>query len=325
MSIAQRFLSLFFISVASTLAASPAGFLFVTFKGEQTPMTEQIYFAASQDGRKWTALNHGEPVLVSQIGEKGARDPYLLRAKDGKTFYLIATDLSINLNRSWKRAVTAGSRSILIWESTDLVKWSEPRLVPVAPEDAGCAWAPEAVYDEEAGDYLVFWASTTKRDDFGKHRIWGTRTKDFRSFSAPFIYIEKPTHVIDTTIVHDGAAYYRFTKDEQYKAVMMETAPRLTGPWTDVSGFSLAKLKGYEGPECYRIESTPGKTEWCLIMDNYEQHRGYRPFTTHDLASGKFEEGQDFSFPFPFRHGCVVPLSAEEYSRVVKAFSPVAK
>src|SRR5919109_729511 len=47
-----------------TLFAADGGFLFATFKGEQTPMTEQIYFALSKEGRQWTALKGGEPVLV---------------------------------------------------------------------------------------------------------------------------------------------------------------------------------------------------------------------------------------------------------------------
>src|SRR5207244_1437646 len=105
-------------------------------------------------------------------------------------------------------------KSIVIWESDDLTHWSEPRLVKVAADDAGCTWAPEAVYDEDANDYLVFWASTTRSDNFAKQRIWAARTKDFRAFSKPFIYIEKPNHVIDTDIVRDNGKYYRFSKDE---------------------------------------------------------------------------------------------------------------
>jgi len=155
-------------------AAAPAaggGFLFTTFKGEQTPRTEQIYFGLSQDGLHWEALNGSEPVLVSDIGEKGVRDPYLLRLHDRKHFVIVATDLSINLNKDWNRATHAGSKSIVIWESEDLVKWAGPRLVKVAAEDAGCTWAPEAVYDETTKDYLVYWASTTGRDNYAKQRI----------------------------------------------------------------------------------------------------------------------------------------------------------
>jgi hypothetical protein len=304
-------------------AAPPTGggFLFVTFKGQQDPMDEQIYFALSKDGRNWTALNDGKPVLVSQLGEKGVRDPYLLRARDGK-FYLIATDLSWALNRSGSRAIRAGSRSLVIWESPDLVHWSEPRLVAVAPPDAGCAWAPEAVYDVEKGDYLVFWASTTKRDNFAKHRIWAARTRDFKTFSAPFIYIEKPSAVIDTTITYDGHRYYRFTKDETVKAVTLESSPKLMGPWTPVPNFSLATLRGHEGPECYLVEpASPGKpATWCLILDYYARNLGYQPFVTHDLAGGQFTPGEGFTFPFHFRHGSVIPVTNAEYQRLQAAY-----
>jgi hypothetical protein len=31
-----------------------------------------------------------------------------------------------------------------VWEAADLVRWSAPGLVPVAPETAGNVWAPDA-------------------------------------------------------------------------------------------------------------------------------------------------------------------------------------
>lgn len=277
-------------------------------------MTEQIYFAVSKDGRTWNALKGGEPVLVSQLGEKGLRDPYVLRSHDGKKFFLIATDLSINLNGDWGRAVRAGSKNIVIWESIDLVKWSTPRLVKVAPDDAGCTWAPEAIYDEDTKDYLVFWASTTKRDDFAKHRIWAARTKDFRKFGEPFIYIEKPTTVIDTTIIREGEQYFRFTKDEKFKAITMESSTKIAGPWKEVENFSLSQLRGYEGPQVYRVDNG-----WCLILDFYSQGKGYQPFETHDLKGGQFKPGAGFSFPFRFRHGSVLPISNTEYDRLERS------
>jgi hypothetical protein len=319
----RHLLPLFLLCIAFPVEAISGGLLFVTFKGEQTPLSEQIYFALSADGRNWTALNDGKPVLVSELGEKGVRDPFLVRAHDGERFYLIATDLSINRNRDWKRAVRAGSRSIVIWESKNLIQWSKPRLVAVAPKDAGCTWAPEAVYDDENGEYLVFWASTSQADDFSKHRIWAARTRDFRKFSEPFVYIDKPTAVIDTTIVRDRDRYYRFTKDEQYKAITMETSERLTGPWIDVPQFSLAKLQGYEGPEAYVIEPGTAGTPpvWGLILDHYSAGRGYQPYVSRNIASGKFEPGEGFSFPFPFRHGAVLPVSAEELTRLQDAYN----
>jgi hypothetical protein len=295
--------------------AADGGFLFVTFKGEQSPMTEQIHFVVSKDGRKWEAVNGAQPTLVSNIGEQGVRDPFLLRSHDGQKFFLIATDLSINLNRDWGRAVRAGSKSIVIWESSNLIDWSEPRLAKVAPDDAGCTWAPEAIYNPASKKYLVFWASTTQGDNFAKHRIWAADTADFRTFGKPFIYIEKPTAIIDTTIVRNEKSYYRFSKDEKFKAITMEVAEDLMGPWRDVSEFSLAKLQGYEGPECYRMGAS-----WCLILDHYSQGKGYQPFVTSDLAGGQFSPGEGFSLPFRLRHGSILPLKSEEYERLVKAY-----
>lgn len=319
-------LILVLLMLASPALAENGGYLFVTFKGEQSPMTEQIYFGLSRDGLQWSPGKNGEPVLVSALGEKGVRDPYVLRSHDNKKFFIIATDLSINLNRDWRRAVRSGSKSIVIWESDDLVKWSEPRLVKVAPDDAGCTWAPEAVYDEQTKDYLIYWASTTGRDDFAKHRIWAVRTKDFKTFSEPFIYIEKPNTVIDTDIIHDGTKYYRFTKDEKLKAITMESADKIDGPWTDVPGFTLATMTGYEGPTCFQLApAAAGKpATWCLLLDFYSRGQGYKAWTTTDLASGKFTPADNIQFPFRFRHGSVLSLTPAEFDRVKAAYSQPA-
>jgi len=308
----------------SFLQAAADGYLFVTFRGEQTPLTEQIYFGLSRDGHSWQALNGGNPVLVSKLSEKGVRDPYLVRSPGGNKYYLIATDLSIHLNPVWKRASHEGSQSIVVWESSDLVHWSEPRLVKIAADDAGCTWAPEAAYDEKTGDYLVYWASANKRDDFSKFRIWAARTKDFISFGEPFIYIEREFPVIDTTIVNDKGRYYRFTKNERTRMIFMETSDSLLGPWTEIPEFSLAKSEGYEGPECYPVEYGPdGKpSAWCLLLDNFTKAAGYKAFITRDLASGKFEPAPGAKFPFVFRHGTVIPISAEEYKALETAYPP---
>ncbi|MEO8614889.1 MAG: glycoside hydrolase family 43 protein [Luteolibacter sp.] len=317
-------LLIFLVSLASAAAVSAAdgGFLFVTFQGEATPMAEQIYFVVSDDGYHWQALNGEQPVLVSKLGEKGVRDPYILRSHDGGKFYLLATDLSVNLNHDWGRAVKAGSKSIVIWESTDLVKWSQPRLAPVAAEDAGCTWAPEAVYDEETGDYLVFWASKNGSDHFAKQRIWACRTKDFTTFEKPFIYIEKVSHVIDTDIVRDNGTYYRFSKDETTKAITMEASKKLMGPWQDMPNFSLAKLVGYEGPACFPLKpAEAGKpATWCLLLDQYSKGAGYQSFVTNELSGGQFKSVSDFKFPFRLRHGAILPISEVELKRLKDAY-----
>ena len=72
-----------------------SAYLFVHFVGtESTPKQEQIYFSVSEDGKSWRILNNGNPVLISDVGEQGVRDPFIIRSADGTHFYIIATDLN---------------------------------------------------------------------------------------------------------------------------------------------------------------------------------------------------------------------------------------
>ena len=79
-----------------------AGYLFAYFTGEGTADGEQIRYALSlgNDALHWRELNAGKPVLTSTIGEKGLRDPFVIRSPKGDKFYLIATDLRMYQNSS---------------------------------------------------------------------------------------------------------------------------------------------------------------------------------------------------------------------------------
>ncbi|MCV9888717.1 glycoside hydrolase family 43 protein [Metabacillus halosaccharovorans] len=139
------------------------GYVFSYFTGEGYTNGEQIYFALSEGNNplKWNELNNGAPAITSNLGEKGLRDPFIIRSPEGDKFYLIATDLKVNGDWNWDRAQRSGSRSIMVWESTDLINWSEQRMVEVAPPEAGNTWAPEIFYDDTTGEYVVFWASNS--------------------------------------------------------------------------------------------------------------------------------------------------------------------
>lgn len=79
-----------------------AAYLFAHFIGEEKN-GEQIYFSVSQDGLHWKDLNNGKPVLFSQTGTCGVRDPFLVRHPQTGTVYLMATDLCIGFGKGWKR------------------------------------------------------------------------------------------------------------------------------------------------------------------------------------------------------------------------------
>lgn len=317
-------------------------YLFAYFTGEGTENGEQIYFATSEDGLNWTAMNSGSPVLTSTLGEQGLRDPFIIRSPEGDKFYLIATDLKIYGGNGWTAAQQNGSKSIMIWESTDLVNWSDQRMVEVATEGAGCTWAPEAFYDAENGEYIVFWSSKipssqkVENNDY-THRVYYATTRDFYTFSEPEVWIElhnpegNAISVIDATIIQVGDTYYRFTKNEATQAhkegmpstgkyIMLETSNSLMGEWTEIDAPNVNVLTGREGATCFKFNQ---EDKWCLLLDNHG-NGGYHPLTTTDLSSGEFTalSSDEYSFPSTMRHGTVMNLTMEEYERIQEAYNP---
>jgi hypothetical protein len=300
------------------MSGTGGGFLFAHFTGE-TEDGEQVYFAASRDGLNWHDLNGGKPALRSGIGEKGARDPFILKSEIDGMYRVIATDLRIAGGKGWESAQYRGSRSIVIWESPDLVCWSQARLAEVGIPDAGCVWAPEAVYDRDEGNYLVFWASMVREpgEAEAKQRIYGSRTRDFREFGTPVKYLEKSSHVIDTTIVSDGGIFYRISKNESTKTIEVDRGTTLEGKdFEPVPSPFLDALEGVEGPIAFRF---PDGRTWCLLVDRFATDGGYVPLVSRDLASGRFEPLPSSSYDMgenKKRHGSILPLSDEEYAAV---------
>ena len=296
------------------------GYLFVHFTGENTPLGEQIYFAISEDGLHWTDCTEGEqPVLRTELGEKGARDPFIIRDVHGKGYYLIATDARIATGKGWADAVTNGSHSIHIWESADLIHWSNPRLAEIGIPEAGCVWAPEAIYDRKREDYFIFFASNVKEadDKEAKQRIYFTRTRDFVHFSKAKKYIERENDVIDTTIVEYGGLYYRFSKNETTKHIDIDVADDLEAKeFRLIESETLAQLYGVEGPEIYPL---PEEGKWCLIVDRFMEGKGYLPLVADHLEKGDFRILSEDEFDMGSnrkRHGGVMKLTAEEYQRL---------
>ncbi|MFD1150303.1 immunoglobulin-like domain-containing protein [Saccharothrix hoggarensis] len=310
------------------------GYLFGYFTGEGTATGEQVYFAASRgnDALRWDELNQGKPVLTSSLGDKGVRDPFIIRSPEGDKFYLIATDLKMHGNGDWDLVQRKGSRHVEVWESTDLVTWSEQRHVLVSPETAGNTWAPEAYYDESIGAYVVFWASKVYAEDDPGHtgdtynKMLYATTRDFRTFSEPRVWVDPGYSVIDSTVIKHGDEYYRFTKDERNntsttpcsKFILAEKSTELRDTSYDFVADCIGKgsINQGEGPTVFKSNT---EDRWYLFIDEFGG-RGYVPFETTDLASGQWRLATGYSLPSRPRHGTVLPVTKAELDRVRAAF-----
>jgi beta-xylosidase len=165
--------------------------LFPYFKGNGET---GVYLQHSRDGLSFEKINGGRPVFVPPAwpdNQNLTRDPSIVYHNG--TFHLVWTS-------HWTGRVFGYS------SSPDLVHWAVPHQVLPFPESLPASgqpmnvWAPELHYDPMREDFFVVFSSTVParldegadegRDVHGNnHRMYVTRTKDFREFSgADVIY-----------------------------------------------------------------------------------------------------------------------------------------
>ncbi len=338
-------------------------YFFPYFTGEQAG-GEKIFFGASQgnDALHWDELNDGNAVLTSSYGEKGLRDPFIIRSPEGDKFFLIATDLQIAAGGNFTQAQQTGSLHLEIWESTDLVTWSDQRHVKVSSDYAGNTWAPEAHWDEASGSYLVYWASnlydsteTAGRNALTNYnRMMVVSTRDFVTFTEPQTWIDvkraNGRGMIDSTVIEDDGTYYRLTKDEASMTIRQEKSTDLTArvegslpTTTSAPGWQLIRERvgvgepnGWggtftngEGPTVFKANdgdvNTGGAETWFLFQDQPSYHggQGYVPFSSTDLDSGVWTSvAEQADLPLSPRHGTVLPITQREYERLLASYQP---
>lgn len=310
------------------------GYLFVHFVEAPDGDGENVFFSLSDgdDPTRWTRLCHGAPVLTSDVGTTGIRDPYLVRG--GGEFFIVATDLRVwGGTGNWEQWQRSGSRSIVVWRSTDLVRWSTPWLAEVAPPAAGMAWAPEADFDAETGEYLVYWSSALYDEADPDHlsngysRILAARTRDFRTFSPAETLIDRGTAVIDACVYRHGNAVVRFAKNDDSVLDSLKVFQEVGSSFfandfrVVASGIGDERFPHVEGPLIFKAND---RDLWYLLVDQYSRNpMGYIAYTTTDPLSGEWTPlGEDqFRLPPNTKHGSVLPLISDEWHRLKAAFS----
>lgn len=248
----HRLISIAIISLCANIAISAQnsskkstyeGYLFAYFEGSGEPAKqEQIRFAVSADGVNWKALNNNEPIIssadISQTG--GVRDPHILRGEDGKTFYMVATDMFTRKN-GWD-----SNPGIVLLKSGDLINWTHgiidlEKTYPERFANTKWVWAPQTIYDPTVGKYMVYFTVRfhyNEKLDF----YYAYANKDFTAFeSEPTLMFSTKYGAIDGDIIFKDGMYHLFykgnTKNEQGEEVIngiqQATSKSLHGPWTE--------------------------------------------------------------------------------------------
>jgi len=294
-------------------------YLFTYFTGNG-PGGEAIRYAVSTDGYNYRALNNNQPVLDSKkiSTSGGVRDPHILRGADGKTFYMVATDLYVP-EQGWN------NYAMILMKSTDLINWKTtviniPESYPEEFGDVDRVWAPQTIYDEAAGKYMVYWSMKYS----GAHPdiiYYAYANKDFSGFeAAPKQLLYNPTNnaCIDGDIIKKDGKFYFFHKSESgAPGIKLAISDKLTEGYTYPNFDRVDKeTERVEGSGVFKLNNSD---EYILMYDVYTNGR-YQFTKSSDLQHFEVID-EDISMNFHPRHGTVMPITTEEYNRLMETYA----
>ena len=311
-------------------------YLFAYFS-DNWPDGEQVRYALSDDGYNYRALNYGRPVIASDtIALKASvRDPHILRAEDGKTFYMVLTDMRSDMG--WQ-----SNDGLILMKSTDLLHWQHtaihfptrfPDLEGFDEKNLHAVWAPQTIWDPEEGKYMIYysigrhdWEYSTDDPRFNQpyFRIYYSyANEDFTDITEPQLLFDFGTAAIDGDIIYDAKnkEYVLFFKDEgrsvmnpkgnfrTRQGVMRATSKTITGPY-NVEYRHLQKPGQYptEGSSVFPLI---GSNEYVLMYDCYANGH-YQFCKSSDLKHFTYVQDTPTRGTFTPRHGSVIHITDAE-------------
>jgi hypothetical protein len=286
----------------------------------------RLYYSVSLDGLHWYSLNGGARVFDDYKGH-----PDICKGHDGR-YYLVGNN-------------SDADPQIHFWVSDDLIKW-EPysTYTPDLKSTIGYSnplqriGAPKLYFDQETKLYILTWHTPhlegTKDDP---ERYWASQrtlyvlSSDLKTFAnPPSKLFDWDMGTIDVFIRRIDGSYYAVLKDETYptlywvtgKTIRIAKAKNLTGPYSEPSAPVSPNFR-----EAPMLIPSPDGSVWYLY---YEQYPGvsYGLSIADNIngpwfqASGYtfYRDWDKYSFPPSVRHGCMIPISREEYVRLVEHF-----
>ena len=305
-----------FLSCAdSNSSEAYSSYLFVYFTGNR-PGEEAVHYALSRNGYDYYALNEDKPIVdtdsISNTG--GVRDPHILRGDDGN-FYMVLTDLKTANGWSNTEIILAKSKDLLTWETSQI------NLAEEFSEfsDVTRAWAPQTIYDEQAGKYMVYWSMLQP----GGYDIiyYAYANEDFTALeSTPkqLFYSQDEKSCIDADIIKKDDKYYMFYKTEgtATKGIRVAVSDSLTSGYVPEEGYKDQTDRAVEGSSVFKMIDSD---TYILLYDMYVDGK-YQFARSTDLLNFEALGADKISMNFHPRHGTIIPVTEVEAAQLLKKF-----
>ena len=296
-------------------------YLFTYFTGNHIS-EEAVCYAVSMDGYSYWALNGGKPVLDSKVisSTGGVRDPHILRGEDGKTFYMVLTDM-VSAN-GWD-----SNRAMVLLKSNDLVNWTHTVINMQkkyeGQESLKRVWAPQTIFDPEVGKYMVYWSMQyAGGPDIIYYAYANDDFTDLEGEPKVLFLPENRKSCIDGDIVYKDGVFHLFYKTEGHgNGIKVATTRSLTsGQWTEEPDYKQQTTDAVEGAGTFKLI---GQDKYILMYDVYMKGR-YQFTETTDLKNFKVIDN-DVKMNFHPRHGTIIPITRDELLRITEKWGKPAE
>ncbi|NMA72758.1 MAG: family 43 glycosylhydrolase [Bacteroidales bacterium] len=283
-------------------------YLFTYFTGNHITQ-EAVHYALSMDGYTYWALNDNQPILDSKIisSTGGVRDPHILRSQDGKTFYMVLTDMVSD--NGWD-----SNRALVMLKSTDLVNWSHSIINMqkryAKQEQLKRVWAPQTTYDPEADKYMVYWSMKYgDGPDIIYYAYANDSFTDLEDEPKVLFLPENRKSCIDGDIVYKEGVFHLFYKTEGHgNGIKLATTTSLTsGKWKEEPDYKQQTNDAVEGAGTFKLI---GQDKYILMYDVYMKGK-YQFTETTDLKNFKIIDNE-VKMNFHPRHGTIIPITRDE-------------
>jgi hypothetical protein len=292
-----------------------SAYLFAYFTGNDISQ-EAIRFALSNDGYNYLALNNNNPIIssaaISETG--GVRDPHIYRGPDGN-YYMVVTDM-VSAN-GWN-----SNRGMVLLKSADLVDWSSSTVniqtKYANQEDLLRVWAPQVIYDEEAGKFMVYFSM---KHGTGPDIIYYAYTNssftDLEGVPKQLFYHPTNGSCIDGDIIFKDGEYHLFFKTEgSGNGIKKAVSTKLTDGYVLYDNYLQQTTAPVEGSSVFKLINSD---EYILMYDMYTSGK-YQFTKSTDLTNFKLVDNQ-ITMNFTPRHGTVMPITADEADRLAHGFA----
>lgn len=290
-----------------------SAYLFVYFTASDKD-EEEFRFALSDDGYNYKALNNNQPILSSKniSSSGGIRDPHILRAVDGKTFYMVATDMVAA--KGWN-----SNRGMILLKSTNLIDWksSVVNIPNTFPEFklVDRVWAPQTIYDPVKKKYMVYWSMRSGNEPDKIYYAYAN--KDFTALETEpkqLFFNPQNKACIDGDIICSGGKYHLFYKaEDDEKGIKQAISDKLTEGYVAQDKILQQTTDFAEGSCVFKLNNSDS---WILMYDVYQKGR-YQFTKSSDLENFKVID-QEVTMDFQPRHGTVMSITNEEANRLRK-------